>query len=94
MKYEWDEQKRESNITKHKIFFELAIEIFDDCCALTSYDMRKEYGEIREITIGKTYDGVLILVVVHTDRNGKIRIISARRANKNEREMYNEINNI
>ncbi len=47
------------------------------------------YGEIREISIGKI-QSVLIVAVVHTDRNGKVRIISARKATPKERRKYNE----
>lgn len=87
--FEWDEDKNQSNILKHGICFEYALEIF-----LSDYvnvlDMRKDYGEIRIQSIGKTKTGDLILLVVNTARDNKIRIISARRASKKEREIYHK----
>ncbi len=84
--YEWDKRKNRLNIEKHGVSFELASRIFDGP-VLSFPDARNDYGEVREISIGKI-DGVLVLVVVHTDRNGKTRIISARRANVKERTRY------
>ena len=88
MQFEWDEEKNQTNFLKHGIYFEEAIEIFKGDC-LTRIDNRVEYGEIREITIGQLKKHVVI-VVVHTDRYGSVRIISARKANKNERRAYHE----
>jgi uncharacterized protein len=50
-------------------------------------DNRQNYGEIRYISIGEIFDTIIVLVA-HTERNNKIRIISARIANKKEREGY------
>ena len=86
MKFEWDENKNQSNFEKHGIYFEEAIEIFKGDC-LTWFDNRKDYSEIREITIGEIKKNILI-VIVHTDRFGNIRIISARKANQRERRKY------
>ena len=55
---------------------------------VTSVDIRKDYGEVRKITIGSI--GNTVCVVVYTERNGKIRIISARKANSRERGKYSE----
>ena len=88
MQFEWDEEKNLKNYLKHGIYFEEAIEIFKGDC-LTCIDNRIEYGETREITIGQLKKNIVI-VVVHTDRFGKVRIISARKANKNERRRYYE----
>ncbi len=88
MKFEWDENKNQSNFEKHGIYFEEAIEIFKGDC-LTWFDNRKDYSEIREITIGEIKKNILI-VIVHTDRFGNIRIISARKANQRERRKYYE----
>jgi len=86
MEFEWDDNKYHQNITKHGIRFEDAIRIFDGF-TVDLVDERFDYGEVREISVG-LIDGCAVVVVVHTDRNGKIRIISARPAIKFERKMY------
>lgn len=87
-RFDWDPAKNTGNIAKHGIGFEQAVRIFEGP-VVTATDDRHEYGEIREISLGKL-DGMVVLVVVHTDRNGVTRIISARRANRGERERYEE----
>lgn len=87
IEYEWDPKKNESNLAKHGISFELAVEIFDGI-VLTKVDTRKDYGEIREVSIGVVDASELF--VVHTQRSQKKRIISARRANRAERKVYYE----
>ncbi|MFS2154340.1 BrnT family toxin [Rhizobium sp.] len=84
--FEWDDAKNAANIAKHGVSFRTAVRIFDGP-VLTAVDDRFDYGEIRENSIGLV-DGVLFLVVTHTDRNGIIRIISARPAKRQERERY------
>lgn len=89
MKFEWDENKRQTNITKHGIDFIDARKIFD-YDTVTIEDNRFNYGEQRFIAIG-LLNGKTI-VVVHTEISNKIRIISARKATKNEQQIYfNEI---
>ncbi|MHC5936247.1 BrnT family toxin [Nostoc sp.] len=88
MKFEWDKNKNQQNIQKHGISFEEATEIFDGV-VFTSIDQRYDYEEIREISIG-SIQGVVIITVAHTDRNGKIRLISARKATPKERRTYYE----
>ncbi len=88
MKFEWDENKNQSNYDKHGIYFEEAVEIFKSDC-ITWIDDRNDYGETREITIGEL-DKNLVLVLVHTNRFGSIRVISARKANSRERSNYYE----
>lgn len=88
MEFEWDDAKNEANLAKHGIAFEEAIVIFNGI-TLTEIDSRREYGEVREIDIGLVADSVII-VTVSTDRNGVRRMISARRANRKERERYDE----
>jgi uncharacterized protein len=82
MKYEWDADKNKSNLEKHGISFEEACQIFTRD-VLTSTDTRMNYNETRKTSIG-SLDGVIIIVVVHTDRRGITRIISARPAKKKE----------
>ena len=86
--YEWDEAKNEANVVKHGISFDLASLIFDGP-VFSKADNRKDYGESRIISIGSV-ENIVVLTVVHTDRFGKTRIISARRANRQERKSYEE----
>ena len=86
MQFEWDENKNAQNLKKHGISFEEAQEIFDGI-VFTAIDERFDYGEIREISIG-AIQGLVIVTVVHTERNQLIRIISARKATRQERETY------
>jgi hypothetical protein len=85
MEYEWDEAKNETNIAKHGIDFESAQEVFEGVF-ISKVDARKDYGEKRLVALG-TF-GTFILLVVYTMRGDKIRIISARRANQEERSIY------
>ena len=84
--FEWDEQKNLSNRERHGIAFEEAKEVFYGL-VFTSEDARRSYGEVRFISIGSIQSHVVI-VIAHTSRNQKIRIISARKANKEERKIY------
>jgi uncharacterized DUF497 family protein len=84
--YEWDPQKARANIAKHGVSFEVAIRIFEGP-VLNRYDDSYEYHELREISIGRV-GSIVVLVVVHTDRLGSTRIISARPANRSERVRY------
>jgi uncharacterized DUF497 family protein len=85
---EWDEAKNLLNVAKHGVSFDLAQRIFDGP-VLTWIDDRQDYGETREISIGKVDDAV-VLTVAHTDRSGVRRLISARRASRRERSRYEE----
>lgn len=86
MEFEWDEKKNQVNIRKHGISFELAATIFNGF-VITRWDTRHYGSEEREISYG-AIEGGRILVVVHLERKEKIRIISARKANKQERNLY------
>ena len=85
MKYEWDENKRIKNLQKHKVDFIDAKSLFNGY-TLTVADNRIPYGEQRFITLGLINERVF--VVVHTERKESIRIISIRKATKNEQKMY------
>ena len=88
MQFEWDEEKDRANRTKHGISFEEAKIIFEDP-VLTAPDDREDYGEERFVSYGQL--GALVIVaVVHTSRGGRIRLISARKANREERQAYYE----
>ncbi|MCO6388443.1 BrnT family toxin [Aliihoeflea sp. 40Bstr573] len=88
MTFEWDEAKNRTNIAKHGLSFATACRIFEGP-VLTAIDDRFEYGEVRRNSIG-AIEGVFVLVVTHTDRNGTTRIISARPAKRVERNTYEE----
>ena len=89
MKFEWDNKKAEANLKKHQIAFEEAASIFGDPLAITYSDPDHSVGERRYVTFGVSQEGVL-LVLSHTCRNETARIISARRATKVERKVYEE----
>lgn len=83
--FEWDDEKNVSNISKHSIDFNDISKVFENEM-LIKKDLRQNYGEDRYIGLGTLSD--FVIVVVWTLRNKKIRIISARHANKNERNIY------
>ena len=87
VKCEWDEHKSAANKAKHGFSFEDA-ERFDWYTAITDPDVRKDYGEDREIAIGCLDRSICVLV--YTKRGGIVRIISLRKANKRERKHYEE----
>jgi len=86
--FEWDLRKDQGNRQKHGISFSEASEIFRGV-VFTAEDDRKDYGEVRYLSIG-VVEGVVVIVVAHTDRHGVTRIISARKANRKERVTYYE----
>ena len=90
MQFEWDEAKAESNFRKHGIRFELASEAFFDPFAILEQD-RIEDGEYRWRTIGMV-KGYMLLVVASVPRDEEgmeiIRIISARKADRQEKRRY------
>jgi uncharacterized DUF497 family protein len=85
--FEWDSRKARSNLAKHDFGFDEASTIFGDPLSLTISDPEHSLSENRYITMGKAFNGKL-LVVVHTDRGDNIRIISARRASRRELQRY------
>ena len=89
MKFEWDTNKAESNLRKHKVSFEEASTAMKDPMSATGADPDHSTTEERYITFGVSERGRL-LVVAHTDEGVAIRIISARMANKGERKIYEE----
>lgn len=89
MVYEWDPAKSAANVKKHRISFEEAASVFLDADALTFWDPDHSDEEEREITIGRSARR-RVLFVAHAARDGRIRIISARRATRQERRQYEE----
>ena len=86
MVFEWDIAKDEANRRKHGIGFELASHIFTDPLAVIGEDPG-EHGEPRWRIIGNI-DGLVLVLVVFTPRGDAVRIVSARRATRNERKNY------
>ena len=86
MQFEWDENKNAVNLKKHGISFGRASTIFDGF-VLSRIDNWFYPGEERDISIGMI-EGGRVVVIVHVERNSKIRIISARKATKKERKLY------
>ena len=82
-------KKARSNARKHAISFDEASTVFADLLSLTISDPAHSHEEDRFVTIGSSHRGKL-LVVVHTDRDDNIRIISARMASRRERRTYEE----
>ena len=87
MTFEWDDNKEQSNIKKHGIDFETASHVFDGYY-IDIYDEKHSDFEDRYIAIGIINQITCIVTVVYTERVNKIRIISARKATKEERKMY------
>jgi uncharacterized protein len=87
MTYKWDNNKAETNLSKHGIDFADAVSVFSDDFAIAIPDNR--FDEDRFITIGLDALG-RILIVVYTWRGQEIRLISARSATRQERRQYEE----
>ena len=84
--FEWDDDKAAANLAKHGIAFEVAILAFNDPQAREITDIRKDYGERRINLYGRvTMDGTQEIVLVCHVTRARIRIISARFANRRER---------
>lgn len=86
---EWDTSKAAKNLRKHGVTFDEAATVFDDPMFITVMDDEHSTDEERYITIGVSSQRRL-LIAAHTDRNGRIRIISAREATKKEERFYAE----
>jgi len=89
--FEWDDDKAAANARKHGVTFEEARGVFRDPWAIELVDDRAAYGEDRFVLIGMTQSRVL--VVVYVLREQRNRIISARKAEPNERRAYHEQDN-
>jgi len=87
MEFDWDPDKAVRNLAKHGISFHEAATIFGDPLALTFSDPDHSDEEDRFLTFGLSSAGRM-LVVSHTDREDRTRIISARRATRKEKKLY------
>lgn len=89
MEFIWDEKKNRLNIKKHGFDFADAWQVFDKDL-LASLDDSQDYGEERWIGIGMLNNGTVVLIVFIEEDNDAIRIISLRKANRNEKSKYEE----
>jgi len=89
MKFEWDSRKASWNLAKHKVSFEEAATALLDPLSKTTLDPDHSVGEYRFICFG-TSAKARLLVVSFTERANSVRLISARTATKQEREIYEE----
>ncbi len=89
MQFEWNPDKANLNLKKHGVSFIEASTVFNDPLSVTFPDPDHSYGEERYVIIGLS-SASRILVVPHTDRVDRVRIISAREANRNERRFYED----
>lgn len=87
--FEWDREKAEANLRKHRVSFEEAASVLGDPLSLTIDDPDRSGNEQRLLTLGYSTRARL-LVVVHLERGDTMRIISARRATRHERRTYEE----
>ena len=87
MEFEWNSEKAVINLRKHNISFQEAATVFNDPLSVTFPDPDHSIGENRYVIIGMSRLEQL-LVVSHTDRENRTRIISARRATRQERRFY------
>ena len=87
MKFEWNERKALRNAQKHRVTFEEAVTVFGDPLSITIADPEHSEDEERFVDIGNS-DNDRVLVVVYTERRGRIRIISGRKATVAERRLY------
>ena len=86
IEFEWDRAKALENRRKHGVSFEQAQRAFSDPLGVEWIDDREGYGEERTILLAMA-DGT-ILVVIFTERDDRVRLISARKATRNEQDLY------
>jgi hypothetical protein len=90
--FEWDPNKARQNRTRHGIAFERAATVFLDPRALSEFDEAHSMHQDRWITLGVDLTGTLLVVcptyIEETEASARIRLISARRATKNEAKQY------
>ena len=87
LQFEWNSRKARRNVEKHGVSFGEAATVFGDPLSYTFSDPEHSEEELRFLTVGLASTGNL-LVVSHTDREDRVRIISARKLTKRERKFY------
>jgi len=89
LNFEWDDRKASSNIEEHGVSFDEVVSVFGDNMALTFADADRSESEDRSRTFGIS-NKARLLVVIHTERRNNVRIISARKATKHEKSIYEQ----
>lgn len=87
MEFEWDRRKADENLRKHRVSFNEAATVFGDFLSITATDPGHSADEHRYITVGLS-NFERLLMVAHTERGGRIRIINARTLARSERRAY------
>lgn len=87
IEFEWDPGKAKTNLSKHGVGFAEAATVFQDPLSITTFDPDHSEDEDRYITVGRSEQGRAV-IVAHTDRDDRTRIISARELTRAEREQY------
>ena len=87
LEFEWHRAKASANLEAHGVSFELAATVFKDPFAVERLDDRSDYGEKRLVIVGMA-TGHVLLFIAYTEREERIRIISARRATQHEQDDY------
>lgn len=88
MQYSYDNTKKAINLAKHGLDFDDAKQVIESGKTVTFEDSRFDYGEQRFITLGLLQDALVVIVTSETDK--EMRIISMRKADKNEQAVYYE----
>jgi uncharacterized protein len=91
MQFEWNQDKAELNLKKHGVSFNEATTVFNDPLSVNFPDPNHSIGEERYVIIGLS-SADRLLIIAHTDRTNRVRLISAREATRNERRFYEEGN--
>ena len=89
MEFEWDPNKARKNLQKHSVSFNEAATVFGDSLSVTFSDPDHSTRESRYIVTGLSSTGG-VLVIAHTYKNNRVRIINARKATRQERKYYEE----
>lgn len=87
-RFEWDDGKARANLRKHKISFEVASRAFDDPYGIDNLDTREDYFEDRMNWTGMVSSR--LITITYVEREGRIRIVSARKANRDEQNEYTD----
>jgi uncharacterized DUF497 family protein len=87
VQFEWDSEKAQKNVTKHGVSFDEAATVFGDPLAITIEDPDHSQEERRFVTTGRSARQRM-LIVVHTDRQRRVRIVNARGVTARERDQY------
>lgn len=88
MRFTWDEKKNKKNIKKHGISFNHATRVFTDPIRIEDYDIKHSFSEEQRIIAIGFAENLLLFVIFTEPEQDTIHIISARKAEKNERRYY------